>query len=150
MATNKANRPTVDDDLDNFDVDDFADPFADSGDEDAKGKADTNPKKRKDASGLGIEEEVNVAKKPRVPNVKLDAPRLLSDKGIPKLRRKARELKFKGKGHEVRLPDVLALGFKGALLTSPCSSQIRRDYYPSTNSGSTTCSPRPSSSTPWP
>ncbi|KAK7917759.1 hypothetical protein PG985_011367 [Apiospora marii] len=100
MASTKANRPTVEDDLDNFDVDDFADPFADSGDENAKGKADTNPKKRKDASGLGIEEEVNVAKKQRVPNVKLDAPRLLSDKGIPKLRRKARELKFKGKGHE--------------------------------------------------
>ncbi|KAK8102114.1 replication fork protection component Swi3-domain-containing protein [Apiospora sp. TS-2023a] len=100
MAATKSNRPTVDDDLDNFDVDDFADPFADSGDENAKGKADTNSKKRKDASGLGIEEEVNVAKKQRVPNVKLDTPRLLSDKGIPKLRRKARELKFKGKGHE--------------------------------------------------
>ncbi|KAK8098805.1 uncharacterized protein PG998_012046 [Apiospora kogelbergensis] len=100
MASTKANRPTVDDDLDNFDVDDFADPFADSGDENAKAKGDTNPKKRKDASGLGIEEEVNVAKKQRVPNVKLDETRLLSDKGIPKLRRKARELKFKGKGHE--------------------------------------------------
>ncbi|KAK8023780.1 hypothetical protein PG993_011846 [Apiospora rasikravindrae] len=90
MAATKSNRPTVDDDLDNFDVDDFADP----------GKADPQSKKRKDASGLGIEEEVNVAKKQRVPNVKLDTPRLLSDKGIPKLRRKARELKFKGKGHE--------------------------------------------------
>ncbi|KAK8070630.1 hypothetical protein PG997_010833 [Apiospora hydei] len=100
MAATKSNRPTVDDDLDNFDVDDFADPFADSGDENAKGKADSQSKKRKDASGLGIEEEVNVAKKQRVPNVKLDTPRLLSDKGIPKLRRKARELHFKGKGHE--------------------------------------------------
>ncbi|KAK8074096.1 chromosome segregation in meiosis protein 3 [Apiospora phragmitis] len=100
MAATKANCPTVNDELDNFDVDDFADPFADSGDENSKGKADTQSKKRKDASGLGIEEEVNVAKKQRVPNVKLDTPRLLSDKGIPKLRRKARELKFKGKGHE--------------------------------------------------
>ncbi|KAK6856610.1 hypothetical protein PG995_006797 [Apiospora arundinis] len=100
MAATKPNRPTVEDDLDNFDFDDFADPFADSGDENAAVKDSVNPKKRKDASGLGIEEEVNVAKKQRVPNVKLDEPRLLSDKGIPRLRRKARELKFKGKGHE--------------------------------------------------
>ncbi|KAK6839944.1 hypothetical protein PG987_005810 [Apiospora arundinis] len=119
MAETKSNRPTVEDDLDNFDVDDFADPFADSGDENAAVKDGVNPKKRKDASGLGIEEEVNVAKKQRVPNVKLDEPRLLSDKGIPRLRRKARELKFKGKGHE-----------------------IRHDYCPGTNYGSTIYFPK--------
>ncbi|KAI0111288.1 replication fork protection component Swi3-domain-containing protein [Nemania sp. FL0031] len=91
-------------DIDNYDVDDDDDPFADSGDEAAKkndGSTDfTNSKKRKDASGLGIDEAVSVSKKPRVPRVKLDETRLLSDNGIPKLRTKARNLHFKGKGHE--------------------------------------------------
>ncbi|KAI1296145.1 replication fork protection component Swi3-domain-containing protein [Xylaria venustula] len=89
--------------IDNYDVDDIADdPFAESGDDAAqkKGASDTQSKKRKDASGLGIDEAVSVTKKPRVPRVKLDETRLLSDNGIPKLRRKARDLKFKGKGHE--------------------------------------------------
>ncbi|KAI0868425.1 replication fork protection component Swi3-domain-containing protein [Hypoxylon argillaceum] len=88
-------------DIDNYDVDDD-DPFADSGDEAAKnnGSAETQSKKRKDASGLGIDEAVSVSKKPRVPRVKLDETRLLSDNGIPKLRAKARSLHFKGKGHE--------------------------------------------------
>jgi len=50
--------------------------------------------------GLGIDEEIKVAKK-RKPIVKLDEARLLSQAGIPKLRRLAKErLKFKGKGHE--------------------------------------------------
>lgn len=89
-------------DIDNYDVDDD-DPFADSGDEAAKnnGSAETQSKKRKEASGLGIDEAVSVSKKPRVPRVKLDETRLLSDNGIPKLRAKARSLHFKGKGHEV-------------------------------------------------
>ncbi|KAI0975882.1 replication fork protection component Swi3-domain-containing protein [Xylaria arbuscula] len=89
--------------IDNYDVDDIADdPFADSGDDAAQknGASDAQSKKRKDASGLGIDEAVSVTKKPRVPRVKLDETRLLSDNGIPKLRRKARDLKFKGKGHE--------------------------------------------------
>ncbi|KAJ8129776.1 hypothetical protein O1611_g3856 [Lasiodiplodia mahajangana] len=90
--------------IDNYDVDEDDDPFADSGDEAAK-KKDTNTdftqsKKRKDASGLGIDEAVSVSKKPRVPRVKLDETRLLSDNGIPKLRSKAQNLHFKGKGHE--------------------------------------------------
>ncbi|KAI1747203.1 replication fork protection component Swi3-domain-containing protein [Xylaria castorea] len=86
--------------LDNYDVDD--DPFADSGDDAAQkdGSADAQSKKRKDASGLGIDEAVSVTKKPRVPRVKLDETRLLSENGIPKLRSKAKNLKFKGKGHE--------------------------------------------------
>ncbi|CAJ2503669.1 Uu.00g110630.m01.CDS01 [Anthostomella pinea] len=89
--------------IDEYDVDD--DPFASENDEAPNnGKANANSnaqsKKRKDDSGLGIDEEVAVAKKPRVPNVKLDESRLLSEKGIPRLRRKARDLKFKGKGHE--------------------------------------------------
>lgn len=91
----------VNDDLDNYGADDFgSDPFAESGDDNKK-KADSQSKKRKDASGLGIDEAVAVSKKARVPSVKLDDKKLLSDKGIPKLRKKAGDLKFKGKGHEV-------------------------------------------------
>ncbi|KAI0391912.1 Swi3-domain-containing protein [Xylariaceae sp. FL0594] len=79
-----------------------SDPFASSEDEAAKSKraAEAQSKKRKDASGLGIDEEVSITKKPRVPRVKLDETRLLSENGIPKLRRKAGNLKLKGKGHE--------------------------------------------------
>ncbi|KAI0130306.1 replication fork protection component Swi3-domain-containing protein [Xylariales sp. AK1849] len=98
MAPATENRTFANNDLDDYGVDDFdLDPFAESGDDNAN---NPNPKKRKDATGLGIEETVTVAKKARVPNVKLDENRLLSEKGIPKLRRKAGELKFKGKGHE--------------------------------------------------
>ncbi|KZF22702.1 Swi3-domain-containing protein [Xylona heveae TC161] len=56
--------------------------------------------KEEQNGGLGIDEEIKVAKK-RKPLPKLDEPRLLSQAGIPKLRRKAKDrLKFKGKGHE--------------------------------------------------
>ncbi|KAL4735552.1 replication fork protection component Swi3-domain-containing protein [Aspergillus similis] len=49
---------------------------------------------------LGLDEEVEVAKK-RPPVAKLDENRLLTQAGIPKLRRSAKKsLKFKGKGHE--------------------------------------------------
>ncbi|CRL23998.1 Replication fork protection component Swi3 [Penicillium camemberti] len=54
------------------------------------------------ALGLGLDEEVKVAKK-RQPVAKLDEGRLLSQPGIPKLRHTARQkLKFKGKGHEFK------------------------------------------------
>ncbi|KAJ0123771.1 Swi3 domain-containing protein [Diaporthe amygdali] len=86
------------DDLDNYflegDVDD--DPFASP-------KPEDNPKsnKRKEpGDGLGIDEEVSVAKKARVPRIKLDQDRLLSEKGIPALRKRAGKLRLKGKGHE--------------------------------------------------
>ncbi|KAJ3512844.1 hypothetical protein NM208_g15267 [Fusarium decemcellulare] len=81
--------------LDNYDVDDFSDdPFNSP-------PPESSTKKRKEPdSGLGIDEEVNVQKRARVPNVKLDEDRLLGPKGIPKLRRRARDLKIKGKGHE--------------------------------------------------
>jgi replication fork protection complex subunit Csm3/Swi3 len=47
-----------------------------------------------------IDEEITVKKK-RKPNPKLDEPLLLSDKGLPKLRKITKSrLKFKGKGHE--------------------------------------------------
>lgn len=71
----------------------------------------------KDAA-LGIDEQVEVTRKPRAPRVKLDedrysycidvaflctysSGRLCSKNGIPKLRSKAKGLKFRGKGHEV-------------------------------------------------
>ncbi len=107
MASRLPSRPSthpVNNNIDNYDVDDNDDdPFAESGDDAAQrnGATDTQSKKRKDASSLGIDEAVSVTKKPRVPRVKLDETRLLSDNGIPKLRSKARNLKFKGKGHEV-------------------------------------------------
>ncbi|MCJ1468696.1 chromosome segregation in meiosis- protein [Pseudocyphellaria aurata] len=51
-------------------------------------------------TGIGIDEEIQVKKK-RKPIPKLDESRLLSQAGIPKLRRIAKErLRFKGKGHE--------------------------------------------------
>ncbi|KAH8648598.1 replication fork protection component Swi3-domain-containing protein [Xylariales sp. PMI_506] len=91
------------DDLEDYGVDDFDDPFAGllSGDEGTNNNNNKNStdqsKKRKD---IGIDEVVAVKKKARIPNVKLDETRLLSEKGIPRLRRKAGDLKFKGKGHE--------------------------------------------------
>ncbi|WEW59431.1 chromosome segregation in meiosis- protein [Emydomyces testavorans] len=49
---------------------------------------------------LGIDDVIQITKK-RAPPVKLDESRLLSQAGIPKLRKSAKtKLKFKGKGHE--------------------------------------------------
>ncbi|KAL3469120.1 replication fork protection component Swi3-domain-containing protein [Aspergillus californicus] len=62
----------------------------------------TKPVPPPDNSGviLGLDEEVKVAKK-KQSVAKLDESRLLSQAGIPKLRRSAKNnLKFKGKGHE--------------------------------------------------
>ncbi|KAI5861040.1 Swi3-domain-containing protein [Durotheca rogersii] len=83
-------------DIENYDIED---PFADSGDEAPK-NAGPPAKRPKNTTSLGIDEAVDVNKKPRAPLVKLDETRLLSEKGIPRLRRKARDLRFKGKGHE--------------------------------------------------
>ncbi|KAI9885332.1 MAG: Cytochrome oxidase assembly [Watsoniomyces obsoletus] len=59
-------------------------------------------RKRDDADGvdgLGIDEEIKI--RTRVPVVKLDEDKLLSEKGIPRLRKLAKkQLRFKGKGHE--------------------------------------------------
>ncbi|KAF2828566.1 Swi3-domain-containing protein [Ophiobolus disseminans] len=50
--------------------------------------------------GLGIDEEIIITKK-RIPIPKLDDNRLLSDPGIPRLRKISKDrLRFKGKGHE--------------------------------------------------
>ena len=84
--------------IDNYfpDGDDFEDPFASP-----TNSPTQSPAKRKEPDGgLGIDEEVSVAKRARVPRVKLDETRLLSDKGIPALRKRAGQLKLKGKGHE--------------------------------------------------
>ncbi|KAH7126212.1 replication fork protection component Swi3-domain-containing protein [Dactylonectria macrodidyma] len=83
------------DDLDNYDADDFSDdPFG------SPPPTNTSKKRKEQESGLGIDKEVSVQKRARVPNVKLDEERLLSENGIPKLRARARDLKIKGKGHE--------------------------------------------------
>lgn len=53
-----------------------------------------------DDATLGLDEEIKVTRK-RAPIAKLDENKLLSQAGIPKLRRRAKDkLKFKGKGHE--------------------------------------------------
>ncbi|KAK0390589.1 hypothetical protein NLU13_0093 [Sarocladium strictum] len=84
------------DDIDNYDAGDLSDdPFASP-------PPDSGPKKRKvnGDGGLGIDEEVSVQKRARVPNVKLDEDRLLGPAGLPKLKARASSLKIKGKGHE--------------------------------------------------
>ncbi|EFQ26865.1 replication Fork Protection Component Swi3 [Colletotrichum graminicola] len=85
------------DDLDNYNVDDFDDPFQSPPPEVRDGNSRN---KRKKAEALGLDEEVEVAKRVRVPRVKLDETRLLSENGIPKLRKRATNLRFKGRGHE--------------------------------------------------
>ncbi|EDU51446.1 replication fork protection component Swi3 [Pyrenophora tritici-repentis] len=59
-----------------------------------------NSNKNDTAGGLGVDEEIVITKK-RQPAPKLDDQRLLSDPGIPRLRKISKErLRFKGKGHE--------------------------------------------------
>ncbi|KAH8589711.1 replication fork protection component Swi3-domain-containing protein [Bisporella sp. PMI_857] len=90
------------DDLFDYDIDDQNDPFSDNYNLNNTNNA-AKDSRDKDTTGaaLGIDEEVEVTRKPRAPRVKLDENRLLSDAGIPKLRKKAKHhLKFKGKGHE--------------------------------------------------
>ncbi|KAK4149823.1 replication fork protection component Swi3-domain-containing protein [Chaetomidium leptoderma] len=72
------------------------DPFRSPSPEPAKN--DKEKEKSKDV--LGIEKQLDLKRKPRAPRVKLDDTRLLSDKGIPKLRKMGPKLKLKGKGHE--------------------------------------------------
>ena len=112
------------DDLFNYEVGGEDDPFSENYKVPNKvPAAKENTSKGKSGAGLGIDEEVEVARKPRAPRVKLDenryifmvlifdstnkSPRLLSAAGIPKLRKRAKtHLKFKGKGHEV-LAEIL-------------------------------------------
>lgn len=75
MATNTSDRAPALDDFDNFflnsDLDD--DPFASPG----KEKPESN-KRKEPGDSLGLDEEVSVAKKPRVARIKLDADRFVS------------------------------------------------------------------------
>ncbi|KAG6052136.1 hypothetical protein E4U39_003758 [Claviceps sp. Clav50 group G5] len=83
------------DDLEDYGIDPFDDPFATP-------SPPSSPKKRKElaSQGLGIDQEVSVPKRAREPRVKLDESRLLGPSGLPKLRKRARDLNLKGKGHE--------------------------------------------------
>ncbi|KAF1837004.1 Swi3-domain-containing protein [Decorospora gaudefroyi] len=59
-----------------------------------------NTRKSGTNGGLGVDEEIVITKK-RQPAPKLDDQRLLSDPGIPRLRKISKDrLRFKGKGHE--------------------------------------------------
>lgn len=68
----------LDDDLFNYEVDGEDDPFGDNYKEPVLAKKDTSKdtgSKDKSGSGLGIDEEVEVTRKPRAPRVKLDEHR---------------------------------------------------------------------------
>ncbi|KAI9904456.1 hypothetical protein N3K66_000985 [Trichothecium roseum] len=94
MASVDASRPALEA-VDNYGLDDLSDdPFRSP-----SPPADSKKRKEPD-SGLGIDKEVSVQKRARVPNVKLDEAKLLGPNGIPNLRRRAAGLKIKGKGHE--------------------------------------------------
>ncbi|UNI22345.1 chromosome segregation in meiosis- protein [Purpureocillium takamizusanense] len=95
-AVTAGQKPTHDD-LDNYAVNDLSDdPFASPSPQSKKRKEPASS-----SNALGIDEEVSVQKRARVPAVKLDEDRLLGPAGIPRLRQRAsRSLKIKGKGHE--------------------------------------------------
>ena len=96
--------PPINDDLDdlfNFDVpgDLYKDVDTNMDIASAQPPSSTNARKNVDDT-LGLDTEIK-AKKQRQPIAKLDENRLLSQAGIPKLRRITKErVKFKGKGHE--------------------------------------------------
>ncbi|ROT37521.1 Swi3-domain-containing protein [Sodiomyces alkalinus F11] len=124
MTANSATRPSLDD-LDNYHVNLDDDPFRSPS---PLRQNDTESKKRK-SDGLGIDEEVDVTKRARVPRVKLDETRLLSDDGIPKLRKRAAGLKFKGKGHEVRRHSVLHYVPRPAVVVSFYHHHLDRHHH---------------------
>src|SRR5688572_30998859 len=81
MASETA-MPSRHDDIDNYDAGDLSDdPFASPPPDSA-----TKKRKANGDGGLGIDEEVSVQKRARVPNVKLDEERLLGPAGLPKLK----------------------------------------------------------------
>ncbi|KAF2232518.1 Swi3-domain-containing protein [Viridothelium virens] len=90
------------DDLFNHDAS-LDDVFKDTNDG-SNAATDGPPESRRRAADggadLGIDEEIKITKR-RQPIAKLDEARLLSNAGIPKLRKITKErLKFRGKGHE--------------------------------------------------
>ena len=78
------NRPSYDQDVDDF-LRDLP--------------IDGNTNRNEAQPSKDVDEEVKVKKK-RAPVPKLDEGRLLSDAGVTKLRKNAKNLRFKGKGHE--------------------------------------------------
>lgn len=98
--------PTSDDELDDILNGIAAEGgYVESQPEHSKNKATSN---NTDAA-LGIDEEIVVTKK-RIPIPKLDDVRLRSEPGIPRLRKISKErLRFKGKGHEVKLPCIFCV-----------------------------------------
>lgn len=97
----QANADQLDDDLDDIlgDVT-YPENVVQSTEEQTQSQS-WNSNRNDNASGLGVDEEIVITKK-RQPAPKLDDQRLLSDPGIPRLRKISKErLRFKGKGHEV-------------------------------------------------
>ena len=122
----QANNTGFDDGLD--DLDDILKDVGEPGSVVKSTEKATQPepwnKKKKDAdAGLGVDEEIVITKK-RQPAPKLDDQRLLSDPGIPRLRKISKDrLRLKGKGHEVR---IRSLNSKSIHLTWPQYGDIAR------------------------
>ena len=99
--------PTTHNITDNDELDDILNGIVEGRDIPDASNAQTQPlstgtKNGNRAEALGVDEEIIISKK-RAPAPKLDDHRLLSDPGIPKLRKISKDrLRFKGKGHEVR------------------------------------------------
>jgi replication fork protection complex subunit Csm3/Swi3 len=89
------------DDIDNlFNYDDAVDDFLKDLPLDKANANSSNNTSTAQEPAKNIDEEITVKKK-RKPNPKLDEPLLLSEKGLPKLRKITKSrLKLKGKGHE--------------------------------------------------
>jgi replication fork protection complex subunit Csm3/Swi3 len=99
MAPSRANTPTGDE-LDDI-LNDITEGRDISGTHDEPTRSKVASKSGTAGNGLGIDEEIIITKK-RVPIPKLDDNRLLSDPGVPRLRKISKDrLRFKGKGHEV-------------------------------------------------
>ncbi|PKS12373.1 hypothetical protein jhhlp_000577 [Lomentospora prolificans] len=87
--------PRVSDDLDDYDIE-----LEDFFEDDQSAPLPHGKGLQEEREGLGLEDAVSVVKRARIPRVKLDEQRLLSEDGIPRLRKRARKLRLKGKGHE--------------------------------------------------
>ncbi|KAK7627186.1 replication fork protection component Swi3-domain-containing protein [Phyllosticta citricarpa] len=97
--------PRQRDDLDDLlgndsEMQDVFDAVENSSARDERPSATNQQRSSRPGIDINIDEEITIAKK-RTPIPKLDQERLLSQAGIPKLRRISKDkLRFKGKGHE--------------------------------------------------
>ncbi|KAK4190591.1 replication fork protection component Swi3-domain-containing protein [Podospora australis] len=98
-STTKATKATKASNAPKDPIDDYLLDWGSDSDLGSPKQKQNGDKKRKGDDILGLEKEID-KKKSRIPRVKLDDTRLLSDKGIPKLRKNVSKLKLKGKGHE--------------------------------------------------